>query len=345
MPAFTTTKLIRSLGVAACGLLLSTAVMADTQKFRISLDTNPSHVRNKGVALFAEELQKRVGDKLAVEVYPSAQLFRDRDVPKALRQGALEMGVPGTWQLEGSEPNAAVTALPMFYGVDPDITHRLMDGELGTLVNGKIEDRLKVKVLGKWADAGSIHFYSTDKAIRSYDDFKGMKIQYSGGTTFAARIEGLGGVPVMIPFSDLPMAMSQGAVEAIASSREGVRTAKLWDSGLKYSFDDYQFMAQYVPLVSERFWKKQPADIQKAIVEAWDVAVIQQREMVAQAESDAALTLKEHGIEAASPDEAARAGARKKLMQTQAALIKTMNIDPESEKLALQELQAASVKF
>lgn len=344
MSALTTT-LTRYLCATACSLMFASGVMADSQKFRISVDTNPSHVRNKGIEIFAAELQKRVGDSLAVEVYPSAQLFRDRDVPKALRQGAIEMGVPGTWQLEGSEPNAAITALPMFYGVDPEITHRLMDGQLGDLVNDKIEKRLKVKVLGKWADAGSIHFYSTDTAVESYDDLKGLKIQYSGGTTFAARIEGLGGVPVMIPFSDLPMAMSQGTVDAIASSREGVRTAKLWDSGLKHSFDDYQFMAQYVPLVSERFWKKQPAEIQEAILEAWDVAVIEQRKMVAQAEVDAAATLEQHGITAASPDEAARTEARKRLMQAQPDLIKAMKIDAESEALALQELQAADVEF
>lgn len=335
---------LRCAGLFALALTLAPAAQA-ADKFRISLDTNPNHVRNKGVEVFVAELQKRVGDQLVIEVYPSAQLFRDRDVPKALRQGAIEMGLPGTWQLEGSEPSAAVTALPMFYGVDPEITHRLMDGKLGALVNQKIEDRLKVKVLGNWADAGSIHFYTTGKDVRSYDQLQGMKIQYSGGTTFSARIEALGGVPVMIPFSDLPMAMSQGAIDAIASSREGVRTAKLWDSGLKYSFDDYQMMAQYVPLVSERFWKKQSPEVQAAITEAWQVAVKEQRDMVKQVELDAAKTLQENGIQAFSPDEAARTEARKKLSQSQDALVKAMKIDIEAEQLAKQELQAAKVDF
>ena len=149
----------------------------------------------------------------------------------------------------------------------------------------------------------------------------------------------------MIPFSDLPMAMSQGAIDAIASSREGVRTAKLWDSGLKYSFDDYQMMAQYVPLVGERFWKKQSPDVQTAITEAWQVAVVEQRNMVKQVELDAAKTLAENGIQAFSPDEAARTEARKKLTKTQDALVKAMKIDAEAEQLAKQELQAANVDF
>ncbi len=72
-----------TLAVAVGASLPLTA--AAQEKLRISLDTNPTHVRNKGVAEFAAELKKRVGDKLTIEIYPSAQLFRDRDVPKALR--------------------------------------------------------------------------------------------------------------------------------------------------------------------------------------------------------------------------------------------------------------------
>ena len=131
---------------------------------RISLDTNPSHVRNKGVAEFAEELNKRVGDKLVIEIYPSAQLFRDRDVVKALRQGAVEMGVPGIWQLDGAEPNIAIQTLPMFYGVGGDIVHTVMDGKLGQFLrqDGKT---VRVKIIGKWFDLGEQHFFGIDKPI------------------------------------------------------------------------------------------------------------------------------------------------------------------------------------
>lgn len=111
-----TTVLASLVTLAASALIAAPAAAQD--KLRISLDTNASHVRNKGVEMFAEELKKRVGNKLVIEVYPSGQLFRDRDVPKALRQGAVEMAVPGTWQLDGVEPDAGLQTLPMFYGVE-----------------------------------------------------------------------------------------------------------------------------------------------------------------------------------------------------------------------------------
>ena len=94
----------RSVLTVALGLLLAAGASPARaqEKLRIALDTNPVHVRNKGVEVFVAELKKRTGNRFAIEVYPSGQLFRDRDVPRALRQDALEMGVPGTWQLDSA---------------------------------------------------------------------------------------------------------------------------------------------------------------------------------------------------------------------------------------------------
>lgn len=118
-----TTIALALAGLAAVLLPQGTALAQE--KMRVSLDTNATHVRNKGTEAFAAELKKQLGGKIAVEIYPSAQLFRDRDIPKALRQNAIEMGIPGTWQLDGIEPNTAIQTLPMFYGVDADTVHKL----------------------------------------------------------------------------------------------------------------------------------------------------------------------------------------------------------------------------
>ena len=315
------------------------------EKLRISLDTNPSHVRNKGTEIFVEELKKRVGDKLEVEVYPSAQLFRDRDIPKALRQGSIEMGIPGTWQLDGIEPNMALQTLPMFYGVQRETVHGVIDGKLGEFLNKRMEDRMRVKVLGKWMDLGMQHFYSATKPITSYEDLKGMKMRFSGGSANSARIKTQGAVPTLIPFPDLPLAMSQGVVDGVATTHESAASAKLYDSGLKYGFEDNQFMGQYVPMINSRFWGKQPADIKKAILEAWDVAVVKQREMAEKAQVDARETLMKHGVKMAQPTAEAAVAMRKFLMPIQDGLVKEMKIDEDAVEIARKELSSAKIDF
>src|SRR5690606_27660710 len=56
--------------LAGLSALIVSSILGGTavaqEKMRVSLDTNPSHVRNKGVEIFIEELKKRIGDKLVV---------------------------------------------------------------------------------------------------------------------------------------------------------------------------------------------------------------------------------------------------------------------------------------
>ncbi len=330
-------------GVVALSLPYSTAF--SQEKMRVSVDTNATHVRNKGTEAFAAELKKRIGNKINVEIYPSAQLFRDRDIPKALRQNAIEMGIPGTWQLDGIEPNTAIQTLPMFYGVDADTVHKIMDGKLGEFINKRMEERLKVKILGKWMDLGFQHFYSVSKPINTYEDIKGMKVRFPGGSANAARIKVLGGAPTLIPWPDLPLALSQGVVDAVTTTHESAFTAKLWDSGLKYSFEDFQYFGQYVPMVSLDFWNKQPKDIQNAIIGAWDVTVAEQRKNAAAAQIAAREVLIKNGIKITGPSKAEIVAARKRLMMVQADLVKEMKIDADAVQIGLDELRAAKVEF
>lgn len=338
------TTIALALAGMAVALLPQGAALAQ-EKMRISLDTNPTHVRNIGTEMFAAELKKRIGNKLAIEIYPSAQLFRDRDIPKALRQNAVEMAIPGTWQIDGVEPNAAMQTLPMFYGVGPDTVYPIIDGKLGAFLNKRMGEKLKVKIPGKWMDLGFQHTYSVSKPITKYDDLKGMKIRFPGGSANAARVKVLGALPTLVPWPDVPLALSQGVVDGLLTTHESVRTAKLWDSGVKYSFEDFQYFAQYVPMINLEFWNRQPKDVQDAIIASWETVIVEQRKMAAAAQKSARDIMLEHGIKIVSPSKAEITAARKRLMATQAELVKEMKIDAEAVQIALDELRAAKVEF
>jgi TRAP-type C4-dicarboxylate transport system substrate-binding protein len=337
-------KILASVLMLAGASLLCASAIAQ-EKLRITLDTNPSHVRNKGVEVFAEELKKRIGTRLVVEIYPSGQLFRDRDVPKALRQGAVEMAVPGTWQLDGVVPDAGLQTLPMFYGVDGAVVHQILDGKLGQFLNKRLEERMQVKVIGKWIDLGGQHFFGIDKPINSYDDLKGQKIRHSGGTANAGRLAALGAVPMLVPFPDVPMAMSQGVISGVATTYESAWSSKLHESGLKYAFEDNQFFGQYIPMINQQFWAKQPKDIQDAIVAAWDVAANGQRDLAAKAQNEARDSLVKAGMKIVKPSPADIVAKRKLLMGIQDDLVKQMKIDQEVIQAAKAGLTAAKVQF
>lgn len=342
MITFRKTLLGASFAALAAVMMASPASAAE--KFRIALDTNNSHPRNQGVQLFIKELKARTGDRFDIELYPSGQLFRDRDIPRALRQNAVEMGVPGTWQLDSSEPNAALLSLPMFYGVQPDKVLELMDGNLGRFLNRKFESRMKVKIPGPWMLLGMQNTFGVSAPI-DYQDYKGKKIRYPGGSGNAARIKELGGVGILVPWPDVPLAMSQGVMDGLLTTYESARSAKLMDSGMKYGFEDNNQFNQYVPMIRENFWKKQPAEVKAAILEAWEIAAKSERSKALGAQAAAKKQLVSQGLKVIVPTTEQIDAARKKLMTVQAQLVKDMKIDPEVAQQAYDSLKAAGVKF
>ncbi|UEM19196.1 TRAP transporter substrate-binding protein DctP [Skermanella mucosa] len=328
---------------AAVAVLVAFGSAEAAEKLRISLDTNPSHVRNKGVELFVEALKRRVGDRMEIEVYPSAQLYRDRDVGRALRQGSVEMAVPGTWVLDGLVPAMAMTSLPAFYGIDEEATLTLMDGELGKRINERTEERMRVKVLGPWMNLGFSHFYSVSRPLRSHEDLRGLKIRISGGTSNAERVSGLGGTPNLIPWPDVPLALSSGVVDAISSTHESVASAKLWESGVRYAFEDNQWFGQYVPLVSQRFWNGLDGDLKTAMTESWAETIPQARAMAAEAQAHARELVIANGVEVVTAEEKALREQRARLLETQDRIVKEMNIDVDLVDLAMQEIDRLGI--
>lgn len=325
----------------AVALVSRSASAAETM--RISLDTNPNHVRNINTEAFIVRVQERLGGRVAAQLFPSAQLFRDRDIPRALRQRAVEMGQPGWWNLDGVAPDAALPSLPMFYGMEADLLHRILDGPAGQQINRKLEERLRVKVLGGWYDLGQQHFYSVTKPINTYADLDGMRIRHPGGSANAGRIRALGANPVLVPWPDVPLALSQHTVDGLITTHESSNTAKLWDAGVKYCFEDAQTFNQYIPLVNLEFWNKLSAGDQQLLEAAWTEGVAAERTAAAEAQIEARNVLLQHGITIVTPPPADIIAARRRLMATQDRIVEEIRMDPALVASVLAEIRAAGV--
>src|ERR1700733_1268255 len=147
--------------VAASFVVATQAHADDSVTLRVSLDTAPSHVRNVAIADYVKRLEDATGGRIKAQIFASAQLFGDRDVAKALRQGGIDMAAPGAWYLSSVVPSAGVLDTPIFFGRTLDAVHRVVDGPVGQKINSEVEQKTGGKVLGQWLDLGSLNIYST----------------------------------------------------------------------------------------------------------------------------------------------------------------------------------------
>jgi C4-dicarboxylate-binding protein DctP len=265
-------------------------------ELRCSLDTAPSHPRNVAFHDFLGKFEEASGGQVKTKLFESGSLFPDLQVLKALVQGQVEMACPGTWTLTGFVADADFSQLPAFYGRPIELVHKAADGAGGKFVNTEITSKLKVEVLGPWFDLGFNDWFSTRKPLNSVADLKGMKLRSPGGVLNSFRIRYFGAIPNVTAWPDVPLAMSQGTFDGLISSNESVNSAKLFDSGLRYSLQDKQGMGLYVPMVNPAFWQKLGPKLQETATKLWADNIATYRANTAKSQENGRAALEKQGV-------------------------------------------------
>jgi TRAP-type C4-dicarboxylate transport system substrate-binding protein len=313
-------------------------------KFKVVLDTGPNHIRNITVRAFLDRFKAATNGEYVGELYESGALMASSAEPKAIARGDIAMAVPTTSVLSNYETNFSIIELPMFSGLSPKVSTQIVDGELGKALNALAAKRLDLVVPGRWLLLGFADTFSTKKPIKSFEDMKGMKIRVPGGAASVAHYQALGANPIAMPFADVPLALSQGTIDALLTTNETIRSGKLVEAGVRNGFVDHVTALWYVPIVSKQFWHRLSPAHQKAFEESWEALIDGEREEALKRQESAREENQKAGIAYVEPSPAELEASRKLLMTTQDATIAALKIDPELARVAAAAIQQAAGK-
>jgi C4-dicarboxylate-binding protein DctP len=309
-------------------------------ELRCSLDTAPSHPRNVAFHDYLAKVEEASGGQIKTRLFESGALFPDLQVLKALVQGQVEMACPGTWTLTGFVADADFSQLPAFYGRPIEQVHKAADGAGGKFVNAEISGKLKVEILGPWFDLGFNNWFSTRKALNSTADLKGMKLRSPGGVLNSFRIRFFGGIPNVTAWPDVPLAMSQGTFDGLISSNESANSAKLFDSGLRYSLQDNQGMGLYVPMVNPAFWQKVGPKLQETMVRLWADNIGSYRANTAKQQESGRAALEKQGVKFVDVPQSELDAVHAELLKVQDKAVEEARISPKLVELVMTDVGA-----
>ena len=200
-------KIIGALAGAVVGLgLLASAATAGELKFANFMA--PTHPYVAGAFMpFATKIAEATGGVVTVKLYNGGELGAGpADQYSRVVDGVAEMaiGLPGY-----TAANFPLTLLSELPGV-------LTEAE-GTATLWKNIDLFKpeyerVKLVALWSSAVNL-IYSRDKAVRTPDDVKGMKIRVPSRNA-GLVVEAWGGSPVSMPVSEIYNALQTGVIDA-----------------------------------------------------------------------------------------------------------------------------------
>jgi C4-dicarboxylate-binding protein DctP len=313
------------------------AALAQTT-FRISVDTGPNHVRNITLRTFMERLSEATDGELVGELFESGQLYAARDEPRAVARGDIEMSVTTNSSIAAFSSDLNILDLPLFSGRTPEQVNGLVDGPLGARLAAGVEETLGVVVPGRWFLLGFTNTFGAGKVIANFADFEGARIRVPGGAGFIARYRALGAEGVSIPFPDVPLALSQGTVDALLTTHETLRSAQLHEAGVQSVFLDQVSVLYYVPLVNKGFWDGLTDDQRIAFRDAWESVIDEERTEAMRRQNAAAEENASNGvvIHEPDPDEVAEVNAR--LLELAPAIAAELDVAEDVVSLAQAEI-------
>ncbi len=338
MFAFTRRGAGRLALLAALALGTSLGAATAETKFRISVDTGPNHVRNITLRTFLERLKEASGGELVGELFEAGQLYAARDEPKAVARGDIEMSVTTNSSIAAFTADLNLLDLPLFSGRSPDQVNGLVDGALGQQLAKGIEDKLGVVVPGRWFLLGFASTFGAGKDIKSFADFQGLRIRVPGGAGFIARYRALGAEGVSIPFPDVPLALTQGTIDALLTTNETLRSGKLHEAGVKSAFVDQVSVLYYIPMINKAFWDKIGADRQKQFRDAWESVIDAERVEAMRRQDAAAEENAKNGVTIYRPAAEELAAVNARLLGMVPEIASQLHIDPAVVKVAQDEI-------
>ena len=302
----------------------------------ISSATPPQHIQTLTMTAFAEALEERSGGALKAKVFDSSQLYNARDVGKAVARGDVGMATVPSPYLSRVEANINVLDLPILKGMTAEQRAAMLDGRVGEKLGDMLNAKMGVVVPGNWPLLGRVYYWSTSKPLTNFDEFVGMQVRIPGGAGPAALVEGMGGVPVVMPGSDMPLALQQGTVDATMASIESVVQQKLTDVGIQYGFWDQGVVGFLIPVVSQNYWDSLTDEEKTLFTQVWNDVVAEQRVNSMAVDAEYREILKGWGVTISDADTASAEAMREQMMPQQQAVIDKYSLDAELIELATQ---------
>src|SRR5258708_3753260 len=212
---------------------------------------------------WSEQLEKGSGGRIAVKRFPGAQMGPTPGHYDFARTGQADVA----WFLHGGTPGrfplTEIVNLPFMAGSAEIGTQVLNDAQLRAKYLDAEHKGVKVLMLFTHQPGGP---HTTKKAIRTLEDFKGMRLRFASPTV-RELVQALGATPVGVPPTEIGEQMQKGTIDGAFMDYGGVGIAFKLGGTVKYSTELYCYVTSFGIAMNEDFWAKLPPDLKKLVTE------------------------------------------------------------------------------
>jgi TRAP-type C4-dicarboxylate transport system substrate-binding protein len=200
-------------------------------EWRLSHWFMPSGYVGDGYKWFSEEVQKRTGDRLHIEVYPNGALgFKNSEALSFAKKGNVELVSLSAGATSAEEPLIGFSELPFLFPTEREGLYWIK-WVYDPILYPHMEKKWNVKLLGEFRFP-PVDIWAKYK-IDTIDDCQGKKLRCYGGVVEEA-MKAVGFATFSITVSELIPALQQGLIESLLTTVVSASETKVWDAGIKY---------------------------------------------------------------------------------------------------------------
>ena len=258
-----TSRIISGALSAAAFFASCTIALSQTIELKVSHYLPPNHTFQKQLVAWGEQLSKESGGRLKLNIFPASQLGPVNRQFDLARSGVADIAVGLHGVTPGRYPVTELVSLPFSTpsaGSNSAITSKRLT-ELAPQYLAAEHARLKILWM---AVTNPLMFHTSNKAIKSVDDFKGLRIRYAG-KQFAQIIPALGAVPLAVPPAETADGLAKGIIDGATFPFEATMSFDL-GTVVKYSLEPGVSSATFAVVMNPAKFNSLPADL-KAIIE------------------------------------------------------------------------------
>lgn len=281
------------LTAAGCGGNSASGGKDEPIVIKFSHVTTPDSPKGQAAEKFKELAEQKTAGRVKVEVFPSGQLYGDKEELEALQAGNVQMIAPSFTKLVGLNPAFQIVDMPFLFD-SREAVHAFWDGELGKKLMSSLKPQ-GILGLAMWEN-GFKQFTNNKHPLKRPEDFKGLKFRTQAGKVLEAQFKALGAGAATIPFNETYMALQQGTVDGQENTYNNIDTQK-YPEVQKYLTVSNHGRIDYVVLVNKSFWDKIPGDIRGALEEAMKEATEYERNLAYELDQQSFENLKKAGME------------------------------------------------
>ena len=249
--------------VVAGAMAVISQPAAAERVLRLTLQLPMTNVLGQNVSAFKEIVERESGGEIEVEIHPSAELYKDKDVPQAVSSGAIEMGVAPITRFSHLKPAVSLFNLPFLFDSNEDIAAATAPGH-------PIRATLDREILATgarplwWQPFGLAIMLGGDEAPLHPDILKARKTRVFGDT-MGEFVAAIGGDPVPVSGSKQYQAYERGEVDFGMTGVTAVKSRKLYEV-MGYMVNTNHAALEFVVVINEALWNEL-SEVERAIIE------------------------------------------------------------------------------